>query len=40
MQESRIPRKADGQDARLNGRRLGRPLRATLERLIDERLPA
>jgi len=34
------PRKPDGQDARVYGRRKGRPLRDNLERLIDERLPA
>jgi len=33
-------RKPDGSDARVYGRRKGRPLRASLERLIEERLPA
>ena len=33
------PRKPDGQDARVYGRRKGRPLRDNLERLIEERLP-
>jgi tRNA (guanine-N7-)-methyltransferase len=40
MQENRVRRKPDGSDARVYGRRLGRPLRPALERLIDERLPA
>jgi len=40
MTERPVPRKPDGQDARVYGRRKGRPLRDNLERLIEERLPA
>jgi tRNA (guanine-N7-)-methyltransferase len=40
MPEPRVPRKPDGTDARVYGRRKGRPLRDNLARLIEERLPA
>ncbi|HKY94610.1 MAG TPA: tRNA (guanosine(46)-N7)-methyltransferase TrmB [Kiloniellales bacterium] len=40
MTERSVPRKPDGEDARVYGRRKGRPLRASLSRLIAERLPA